>query len=194
MKDFILNNKKAILFSILFLLAGFLAGRWTLSYESIKYVKGETVRDTIYAERLVPYRVEIPSKPTLPVMPDTIRIPGQPVVIMMKVDTSQIIAEYIHSNSYKKTLFDDKNGKLTVDATVQYNKLKQLGYEFTPIQKVIAIQTTPALTPFVTTSYSTLGYFVGAGAGVFYHDIGISAKYLTNFKNKAYEVGINYKF
>jgi hypothetical protein len=177
------------------LFVGFLAGCWSSKpVEKISYKKGETVRDTIYSERLVPYKVEVPAKPNLPLKPDTIRLSGKPEIIAMKVDTAKIIADYIIKNSYQKTLFDNtKDGKFIFNAIVQYNQLQQIGYEFTPIQKTITIEKKPVLTPFLTVSYNTLGY-IGTGIGIYYHDIGVSAKYLSNFNNTGYEFGINYKF
>lgn len=195
MKNQLLKNWKLWLLGLLILSVGFIAGRCTdKTVVKTEYVKGETVRDTIFATKLVPYKVEIPAKPTLPMKPDTIRIPGKPEIIRMKVDTAQIIADYIKENSYYNVLFDDQEkGKLTVASVVQYNALKKLGYEFTPIQKQTTIERRRIFTPFVNASYNTLGYY-GAGAGLYYYDVGVNVKYLTDFKTKGYEFGLNVKF
>jgi hypothetical protein len=195
METFLNKNWKILLFCMALVAIGFFAGRWTNAPEvKTEYVKGETVRDTIFATKLVPYKVEIPAKPTLPMKPDTIRIPGKPEIIRMKVDTAQIIADYIKENSYSNVLFDDQEkGKLTVASVVQYNALKKLGYEFTPIQKQTTIERRRIFTPFVNASYNTLGYY-GAGAGLYYYDVGVNVKYLTDFKTKGYEFGVNIKF
>jgi len=186
---------KYIVVAFVLLAIGFLAGRWTIKTKvKIEYIKGETIRDTIYSEKLVPYKVVIPDKPVLIMKFDTIRIPGQPEYIVMKVDTAQIIAEYIKENSYRNTLFDNQTeGKLTVDAIVQYNKMQRLGYEFTPMQKQITIEKRRILTPFASGSYNSFGYF-GIGGGLFYYDLGIGAKYITNFNQSGYEIGLQYKF
>ena len=186
---------KIVLIAAALVMVGFFAGRWTDAPKvKTEYVKGETIRDTIYATKLVPYKVEIPAKPLLPMTPDTIRIPGKPEIIRMKVDTAQIIADYIKENSYSNVLFDDQEkGKLTVASVIQYNALKKLGYEFTPIQKQTTIEKRRVLMPFVNASYNTFGYY-GAGAGLYYYDVGVNLKYMTNFNSKGYEVGINYKF
>ena len=90
--------------AILFLVIGFFVGRSNSKViTKIEYIKGETMRDTIYAEKLVPYEVKIPASPNLPMKYDTIRIPGKPDIRYMKVDTAQIIAEYIKENSYSNT-------------------------------------------------------------------------------------------
>lgn len=195
MQTFLKKNWKALLLGLIILLAGFFAGRWTIKpIEKTEYVKGETIRNTVYSEKLVPYKVEVPAKPTLPLKPDKIRIPGQPEIITLKVDTAQIIADYVKANSYKQTLFDNKTeGKLVIDAVVQYNLMKRLSYEFTPMQKQTTIEKRRVLTPFVSGSYNSFGYW-GGGAGIYYYDVGVSAKYITDFKNKGYEIGLNYKF
>ena len=191
----IFENWKLLLLGLLILSIGFIAGRCTdKTISKIEYIKGETVRDTIFATKLVPYKVEIPAKPVLPMKPDTIRIPGKPEIIRMKVDTAQIIADYIKENSYSNVLFDDQQkGKLTVASVVQYNTLKKLGYEFTPIQKQTTIEKRRVFTPFVNASYNTFGYY-GAGAGLYYYDVGVNVKYLSDFKTKGYEFGVNIKF
>ena len=195
MKNQLLKNWKLWLLGLLVLSVGFIAGRCTdKTIVKTEYVKGETVRDTIFAEKLVPYEVTTPANPVLPMVPDTIRIPGKPEIIRMKVDTVQIIADYIKENSYSNILFDDqKKGKLTVASVVQYNKLKKLGYEFTPMYKETTVEKRRVFTPFVNASYNTFGYF-GGGGGLYYHDVGVNVKYLTDFKTKGYEFGLNVKF
>jgi hypothetical protein len=195
MKKLISQNLKIALIGIMLLSIGFFAGRCTdKTITKTEYVKGETIRDTIFATKLVPYKVVIPAAPVLPMKPDTIKIPGKPEIIRMMVDTAQIIADFIKENSYSNTLFDDKkNGKLTVSSIVQYNKLKKLGYEFTPIYKETTVEKRKIFTPFVNASYNTFGYF-GGGAGLYYYDVGLNVKYLTDFKSKGYEFGINIKF
>ena len=195
MKKLLNENWKFILIGLLVLAIGFFAGRCTdKTVVKTEYVKGETVRDTIFAEKLVPYKVTTPANPVLPMVPDTIRIPGKPEIIRMKVDTAQIIADYIKENSYSNILFDDQEkGKLTIASVVQYNKLKKLGYEFTPMYKETTLEKRRIFTPFVNASYNTFGYF-GGGGGLYYHDVGVNVKYLTDFKTKGYEFGLNVKF
>jgi hypothetical protein len=170
------------------LIIGVLIGRWTNNKVKVEYVKGETVRDTIYSEKLVPYNVYIPPKPSLPLKPDTINN-----VVYLSVDTAQIIANYIKKNSYRKVMFDDLNGKLIVDAVVQYNQLGRLAYEFTPIQKQTTITKKRTLVPFLSSSWNSFGV-VGIGGGLYYNDVGLGAKYITDFSHTGYEIGLNIKF
>ena len=110
----------------------------------------------------------------------------------MKVDTSKIIANYITLNKYKKQLFnDDEKGSLYIEAQVQYNELRKVGYTFTPIQKEVVKKRT--IEPFITTSYNSFK-FVEAGGGVFINNFGIEGKYVTDFNKNGFEVGLKYKF
>ena len=183
--------KTNLVIAIVILIIGFLAGRLSICDSKTKYVKGDTIRDTLLVDN--PYEVEIPAKPVLPLKPDTIRIPGEKEIITLKVDTAQIIADYIKKNSYKKVMFDNLDGKLIVSAVVQYNQLNRLSYDFTPIHKQTTITKKNILTPFLSSSYNSFG-IIGAGGGVYYHNLGIEAKYITDFSKKGYEVGIHYKF
>jgi len=172
--------------ALILVLIGFFVGRWTIGKQDVQYVKGDTVRDTLLVDN--PYYIEIPAKPLLPLKPDTIDN-----TIYFKVDTAKIISEYIKRNSYRKVMFDNLDGKLTVDAVVQYNKLDRLAYEFTPIQKQTTITKTRVLVPFISSSWNSFG-IVGIGGGLYYHDVGLGAKYITDFTRQGYELGLNIKF
>ena len=187
------TNRKWAFIGILLIALGFMAGRWTMKpIEKIEYVKGETIHDTI--PKPVPYLVEVPADPVLPMKPDTIKIPGEPEYITQVVDTAQIIAEFIKRNSYRETLFDsDTLGTMVVDAQVQYNQLQKLGYTFTPVQKQIITEKKKVFTPFLSVSANTLGY-VGVGVGVYYNNLGFGVKYLTDFQEKGVELGLHIKF
>ena len=190
------NRIKIIFISLIALviaLIGFFAGRATVEKE-IKYVKGKTITDTIYQEQLVPYEAVIPKKPFLPLKPDTQYVDtGKTIIkeIVMKVDTSKIIANYITLNKYKKELFNDDNGSLYIEAQVQYNELRKVGYTFTPIQREVVRKR--IIEPFISTSYNSFK-FVEAGGGVFINNFGVEAKYVTDFNRNGFEVGIKYKF
>jgi len=175
-----------IIICITILIIGFIAGRLSIGESETKYVKGDTIRDTLLVDN--PYDVYIPANPVLPLKPDTINNE-----VYLKVDTLQIIANYIKRNSYKNLLFDDLNGKLVVSSVVQYNQLENLSYEFTPIQKQTTIIKKRLLTPYISSSYNSFG-IVGIGGGLYYHDVGLGAKYITDFERKGFEVGLNIKF
>ena len=91
-------------------------------------------------------------------------------------------------------MFDNETeGKLIVGAEVQYNNLQNLSYKFTPMYKQTTITKQRVFTPFAGVSYNTLG-FVGVGGGLYYHNVGLGLKYVTDFNQKGYEFGLNYKF
>lgn len=48
-------------------------------------------------------------------------------------------------------------------------------------------------TPFANMSYNSFGY-IGVGGGLYYHNIGLGAKYITDFKNNGWEANVNVKF
>ena len=176
---------------ILVAVIAFFSGR-SISDVKVIQKEGKTVTDTIYSERLVPYEVLTPIDPKLPIKKDTIWRDSLHIKeVVMKVDTSKIISEYIKLNKYKAQGFDNDNGKLEIDAEVQYNTLSRLSYTFTPIQKEVIRQRT--IVPFISTSYNSFK-FVEAGGGVFINNFGVEAKYVTDFSRNGFEVGIKYKF
>ena len=176
------------------LVVGFFAGRATIQDETVvKYENGKTVSDTIYSEKLVSYATNKPAAPVLPMKHDTLWVDSVSHDIFV-VDTAKIIATYIEKRSYKNTLFDnDINGKLTVSSDVQYNALVKLGYEFTPIQKNTTITRTKIIVPWLEIGYNSFGY-ISAGGGIYYHNLGVGARYETDFTKKGFSLGMHYKF
>jgi len=192
MKAFLLKNWIVILIVIGVGILAFFGGRATIvTGTTITYVKGETIHDSI--SKPYPVEVEIPANPVLPMTPDTIKLPGGIEYRFYKVDTLKIISEYVKRNRYTITLFDNKNGKMILTPVVQYNTLDSLGYKFTPIEKVISQTTEKIFTPFIRAGYNSFNY-VSAGGGIYYHNIGIGAGYITNFKENGYEVSLQVKF
>ena len=188
-----LLNWKYILIAIVMLDVGFFIGRLnTDTVESIKYVKGDTIHDSIEVPE--PYEVKVTAKPVLPTKPDTVRLRGGKEYITLKVDTAKIIAEYSAENLYNFNAFDnDTIGTMRIKQTLQYNKMKKFSYDFTPVKKVVIVERKRVLTPFVEASYNSLNC-VGIGGGIYINDVGISAKYVTDFVKKGFEVGLHYKF
>jgi hypothetical protein len=171
--------------------AGFMAGRCTTTVETTReYVRGEPVSGSVPDSK--PVTVESPAVSVLPVKTDTLFVDNIRY-ITQKVDTAAIIREYELKRYYATTLFDNKNGKLDISLTTQYNKLGDLTYTFTPVHIVETVKIKPVWTPFVSASYSTLQQ-VSVGGGVFYHDIGVQVRYVTDFKAKGLDLGVLYKF
>lgn len=189
------TTKIYILLAVILLTAiiSFFAGRSTIeSKTDIVYVKGKEVHDTITIDSTKIVTETIPSKPVLPLKPDTIEIPGGKEVIVQVVDTAKLIQEYIVKREYYNILFDDDTqGRLTLGADVQYNKLTQIRYSFTPVEKKTVRER--SVTPYISTVYNSLG-FIEASAGIYFKDFGIQGGYVTDFNKKAFLVGISYKF
>jgi len=173
-------------------LASFLGGRATISpIGKVTYIKGETIHDTVPIPQVTKeyYTKEI----IVPMKKDTQWLDGKPIYVSMKVDTASIIKDYTIRREYAKVLFDDKeNGKLSIGLNLQYNKLQDnISYEFTPVIK--QIKNKKIFVPFISLDYNSFNY-VGVGGGVFYHNIGIEGKYITDFTKKGFEIGMKYKF
>lgn len=165
---------KKILLALFLIAIGFWIGRTVVRYDTVvKYVKGDTIHDTI--TNIIPYIVEKQLPPKT-------------------VDTSKIIEEYFNKNKYSETLFDnDTLGKMTVSSIIQYNKLTTLEYQFTPIYRQVTQYRTKKYIPFITTSVNTFGMF-GAGVGCYKGGLGIEFKYLTDFNKKGIGMGLHFKF
>jgi hypothetical protein len=157
------------------LTAGYFAGQLTNEVETkTEYVKGETISDTVYIP--APYAEKKAGKDKL--------------VSVYKEDTSgketseldtvkskeATIQDWNLERKYANLVFDNENGKFLYDITVQNNKLSNFSYTFTPIHQVTTRTKEKIWQPFVSGSYSTLGY-VGIGGGVFYHKLGVEYQY-----------------
>lgn len=188
------NMRKYIDIAIILIVAigSFFAGRATISPTSeVKYVKGDVIRDTVPLP--VPYKEYYTKEVLVPMKKDTLWRDGEPVLTYMKVDTAAIIADYTLKREYEKVLFNnDEHGKMTVGVKLQYNKLQDnITYEYSPIKQQVTRE--KLLTPFVGIDYNSFGY-VGIGGGLYYHNVGLEGKYVTDFNKKGFEVGIKYKF
>lgn len=139
---------KVIVIIFLFMI-GFFFGRKTINIPEpkveIEYVNGDTVIDTLYYPK--PYKVIEPI--------DTIGIIQQCIkdgvykelwpekviteyVEVTKKDSTKIMQDWSTKRYYSETLFnDDINGKCVFNAELQYNRMRLIDYEFTPITKTI---------------------------------------------------------
>jgi hypothetical protein len=168
------------------LVVGFFIGRATIKTKTeIKYVKGETIHDTIPVP--TPYNTYIPIHPVLPVKTDTIQIKDT-VRYTQVVDTAAILSDYIIRRDYNINVFDNKNGKLKVFPSVQYNKLSSFSYEYTPIVETQTINKEKIFTPFVGIGYNSFNQST-AGIGIYYYNLGLEANYNYDFKLHKYGYG-----
>jgi hypothetical protein len=154
--------------------------------ESVRYVTGETA---VYDVRLPAPKVEI--------RPDalkfaTIQLPDD-LVFPDSVDLRPTVYDWNIARQYLQTPFDDKRGKLLIDATVQFNQLQALKVEFVPIEKQITKHVLSTWQPFAVAGWSTRNQ-AEIGAGLFYKKMGVQLKYQTDFERAGFAVGLMYLF
>ena len=138
-----------IIIVILLLTFGFIVGRLTIKIPEPKvvteYVKGDIIRDTLYYPK--PYKVVEPVD-TISIIQQCIKDgiykelwPERVVteyVEIEKEDSTAIIKDWATKRYYSETLFDDDiKGKCVFNAELQYNRMKVIDYEFSPIVKTI---------------------------------------------------------
>ena len=177
-----------ILLYCLCLFVGFLAGRATVvEKEVVKHVQGETIRDTI--DRFIPDTVYFAGETRYKYIYKTDTVHERVPVIDHEATVEATIKDWNLTRSYKKTLFNNEAGKMSINLSVQYNELQALSYSFTPVYKETTVIKKRVFTPFISTSYIVGNYF-SAGGGVFYHDIGLRAEW----SSRGLNIGLMYKF
>lgn len=177
---------------LILLLIGFLVGRSTIDVKTdVKYVKGKTIIDTVFIPS--PYSEKKADRDKLiPVYKkDSTGIESTELDTAKSKDAT--IQDWNIERKYANMLFNNENGKLLYDITVKNNRLSNFEYTFTPMQKQTTIYKEKVWQPYASASYSTLNY-VGVGLGIFYHDVGFGAKYVTDFNKKGIEFELKYKF
>lgn len=179
---------KSIVLVIVCLFIGFVVGRQTIKEKMItKHVKGELIRDTITQ-----------------LIPDTVYLAGElRYKYKYKIDTvyrdvpvvdrdktiQATLEDWNRTREYKKLLFDNESGKLSLDLSVQYNELQRLSYSFTPMYKETTIVKKRVFEPFVSASFYMNNSF-SVGGGFFYYDIGFWVEWEAN----EFNFGMIYKF
>ena len=178
---------KSIVLVIVCLFIGFVVGRQTIQEKVItKHVQGETIWDTI--TRFVPDTVYLAGELRYKYVYKTDTIYKDVPVVDRDATIAAMIEDWNLNREYRKTLFDNENGKLDVNLSVQYNELQKLFYSFTPMYKETTIVKKRIFVPFVSTSFHMNNTF-SIGGGFFYHDIGLRAEYYP----KSLIFGILYK-
>ena len=153
---------KQVLYILLLIAVGIICFIWgkhrTEPRETIRYVQGETIRDTIAVP--LPYRVEVPRYITLPMRTDTVFV-SEVQTIVEVVDTARIISDFVAINYYAMQIFDiDTVGTLNIRQSIQYNRLRTFEYDFTPMMREITLTRQPrwAVTAGVGVGYSPAGF------------------------------------
>lgn len=186
---------KSVVLCLLGLLVGIIVG-YLFGKKTMK------ISEEVTYEKLPTYKVFIPIKKT-----KIERLTGNLRFSDTKIPSSIVFPEDMTNEQLRQTtydwnkerlyndllVFDNQHGRLTIDATIQYNELKYMRATFDPIQKVVTRSIKPRWQPFVLSSYNSLGY-VSIGGGLIYRNIGISGKYVTDFKQKGFDIGLLYLF
>ncbi len=179
--------KRYIILSIICLLIGFYVGRRTIKREEItRYISGETIRDTI--TQLIPDTVYLAGELRYKYVYKTDTIYKDVPIVDREETIKATIEDWNLNREYKRHLFNNENGKLSVSLTVRYNELQKLSYSFTPIQKQTVIRKERVFVPFVSASVLDFASF-SLGGGFFYHSLGFRVEWRAN----RFDVGMMYK-
>mgnify|MGYP000697662265 FL=1 len=117
---------------------GFFFGRGIVEEkETVHYVKGETIRDTV--TQLIPDTVYLAGELKYRYVYETDTIYKDVPVIDREGSIAETVRDWNRTREYDRLLFDNEFGKLTIVLSVQYNELQKLSYFFTPMYKEITI-------------------------------------------------------
>lgn len=169
---------KSVFFIIvvcLFCFAGYYFGRKSAKLTpGVTYVFGETIRDTIIKDSLIPYSVYVPAKTKyIEVYRDTGRID----TIKSYIET---VKDWNLERSYFGTGFkNDTIGELSYQAKVKYNMMQSLSFEFKSKIRQINSNTERSTIPFITGCYNSIG-IMSFGAGIKHKKIGYKIEYVKN--------------
>ena len=188
-----MNKYTIILILAAFALGFFLRGLTVQKGEKVEYVKGETATATVPKNLLkvkAEFKGELMDLPLIFIKKDTISS-----IEYVYPDTAAIINDFMMKRMYDFEVFNDTRGILNVSPIVQFNRIQDFSYTFTPITKTITRTKERVFVPFVSASYSTFD-IVGIGGGFFYNNVGIEYNYQADYltKKNGHLVGIKVKF
>ena len=184
---------------------GFFIGRKTVKIPKpetiIEYVTLPPIHDTVTCPKPV-----YVSKPidTLNIIQQCIadgiyqELWPEKIVEVNNADTTAILADWTTLRAYSEKVFDiDTVGRCEINAEVQYNRLRMVGYNFTPVQKVVTttVYQQKKYSPFVglNGAFATDGtrdFLVGAVAGIYVDDkYGINLQYQHSVYDKTSYAG-----
>ena len=189
-------NSKKIIFSLLLVgivsgIVGFFIGRSNEIETTTKWIKVETIHDTVPREKLVTKYVIVPELLSyVEKKKDTTIITTKPINKDSAI--SETVKDWNLERVYKDYLFEsDTLGTLEYNINVQYNRIKSFSYNYTPIYKEVTKERKRTFVPYISTSYSTFN-IVGMGLGTYYHNLGVGAEYQYNYDLQ--KKGLNLQF
>lgn len=153
--------------------------KWRFVYYCFDFCPFASIRgDTVYLAGKLRYKYKYRT--------DTIK---DVLVVDRGATIVAMIEDWNLNREYRKTLFDNENGKLDANLSVQYNELQRLSYSFTPMYKETTIVKKRVFVPFVSASFYTSNTF-SVGGGFFYYNLGFRVELVVYGLN----FGILYKF
>lgn len=119
------------------------------------------------------------------------------IIYVTKEDTAKVVIDWATERRYNETLFDsDSLGRFAFDAKVQYNRLQNFEYNFTPVQKEVntTVKTTRKFLPYLGAGLDTKGAIQAQGGMFFNQDAGFGLQYRYDTKNKESAVGASFLY
>jgi hypothetical protein len=114
------------------------------------------------------------------------------LIYVTKEDTAAVIRDWAAERVYKETLFDtDTLGRFVFDAKVQYNRLQNFDYTFTPVQKQTetTIRTVRTFLPYVGAGLDLSGSVMAQGGVFVKQNAGLAIQYRYDTKLKEHTAG-----
>lgn len=114
------------------------------------------------------------------------------LIYVTKEDTAAVIRDWAAERVYKETLFDtDTLGRFAFDAKVQYNRLQNFDYTFTPVQKQTetTIRTVRTFLPYVGAGLDLNGSVMAQGGVFVKQNAGLAIQYRYDTKLKEHTGG-----
>lgn len=198
---------KKILYPIVLVGIGFTIGRKTVGEKTvIKYVDLPPIQGEVKVPDLVPKweGFRDPIKLVYIYKGQGEKVPQTPPEIAngesFQVDTlesaKRTVLDWNTTRKYAGTFFKDpKIGQFDWEATVQYNTLQHLTYEYMPVREQVKETRSPKWSPFLRASANSFGQ-IGAGGGIYYRNFGVDLSYIRDFEltRSGYEIGFSWKF
>lgn len=190
---------------------GLITGRLTRTAEPvIDYVPLPSVEGHVPSKTLVPKDIEyrdtiiyrwvyLPGPGITPENHTKIESNGQIDTLPQPgIDSLQSIRATVEDwnakRTYEQTLFDRADlGRITVHATVQYNELRQLSYNYEPVQKEVTYIKQPVIQPFIRASYNTRETMT-IGGGLYIKNVGLDVHYVRDGSNSKSGVGFGFSY
>lgn len=211
MNEKIINTILSLLIILGLFGVGFYLGRKTIKTDTkivTEYIKGDTIRDTLYYPQ--PIKIIEPID-TLNIIKQCIKDgiyselwPEKVIteyIEVTKQDTTKIMNDWATKRLYSETLFqNDSIGSCIVNAEVQYNRMKLIGYNYTPITKQVTetIYKTKLFSPFVGGGYLINPWeekrnpIITLNGGVFIKEkYGLQLQYMRTLNSKNDYIGGN---